>query len=369
MSMYLTLADHGQSIWLDYIDRNLILNGGLGEMVAAGVRGVTSNPTIFHKAITSTDEYDDQVRNLIQADHEIDKFGLYYWLTLQDIQMAADILRPVYDSTNAADGYVSIEVPPDLAYDTEATINAAQDLWDEINRPNLMIKVPATLEGLPAIEQLTARGININATLLFSVSRYKEVLAAYIRGLAANPEPARVASVASFFISRIDTVVDEALKGIGGSNALTLQGKIAIANAKLAYAHFEQTIQSTPFLELHKKGAKPQRLLWASTGTKNPAYSDVMYIENLIGPDTVNTVPPQTLEAFLHHGEISSTLVRDMEIAQHDINALKKLGIDLDEITQQLEDAGVASFADSYNQLLDGLDEKRITIAKDYGAH
>lgn len=369
MSKYLTLADHGQSIWLDYIDRHLVLEGGLKEMVSAGIRGVTSNPTIFHKAISSTSKYDDQIRNLLQSDPDIDKNGLYYWLTLQDIQMAADVLRPVYDSTKGADGYVSLEVPPDLAYDTAATVHAAEDLWRAVNRPNLMIKVPTTREGLPAIEQLTAKGINVNATLLFSLARYKEVLDAYIRGLAANPQPANVASVASFFISRIDTVVDRALGDISSPEALALKGQIAIANAKLAYAHYKETIQAAPFTKLKEKGARPQRLLWASTGTKDPSYSDVLYIDSLIGPNTVNTVPPATLEAFLHHGEISDSLERDLEKAQRDIEALKTLGIDLEAITQDLEDAGVASFEDSYVQLLDGLDEKRSAVAKDYAGH
>ncbi len=358
MSAFLRLADHGQALWLDYIDRNLVVNGGLKELVHAGLRGVTSNPTIFHKAISSTPEYDEQIRDLLQADHDIDRLGLYHWLTLQDIQIAADILRPVYDSTKGKDGYVSMEVPPALAYDTEATVHSAHDLWRGINRPNLMIKVPATLEGLPAIERLTAEGINVNATLLFSVERYQKVLSAYLRGASANPHPERIASVASFFVSRIDKKVDQALERIGSPQALALRGRIAIANAKLAYQHFKQSRWPDK--------VPPQRLLWGSTSTKNPAYSDVMYVEGLIGPDTVNTVPPETLDAFLQHGEIGHTLEADLDIAQRDIDALKPVGIDLDEITQQLEREGVAAFADSYDQLLAALDEKRSAVAKDY---
>jgi len=366
MSAFLQLDKHGQSLWLDYIDRNLVSHDGLKLLVDAGLKGVTSNPTIFHKAITSTSDYDDQLRELMEADHEIDEISLYHWLTTQDVQMAADILRGVYDSSGGADGYVSLEVPPDLAYDTEATVKAAQNLWNEIKRPNLMIKVPATKQGLPAVERLIAGGINVNVTLLFSVSRYQEVLQAYLRGLEANPEPGFIASVASFFVSRIDTKIDQKLEQIGSPEALALRGRIAIASAKLAYQHYQEITQGPQFKTQQQRGNRAQRLLWASTGTKNPNYSDVLYIEQLIGAKTVNTVPPATLDAFLQHGTVRATLEMDIEAAKRDLDNLAKLGIDLAEVTQQLEQEGVASFLDSYQQLLAAFTEKRFVVAKDF---
>jgi transaldolase len=257
-------------------------------------------------------------------------------------------------------------VPPDLAYDTEATVKTAQNLWNEIKRPNLMIKVPATEAGLPAIERLIAGGINVNVTLLFSLSRYEQVVETFLRGLKANPEPTSVVSVASFFVSRIDSKVDQALTQAGTPEAMDLRGKIAIANAKLAYRHYQEVLQSEAFKTQRARGARSQRLLWASTGTKNPDYSDVLYIDKLIGANTVNTVPPSTLDAFLHHGEVRATLEEDIDIAERDIHALETLGINLDEITQQLEKEGVASFLDSYQQLLSAINQKRYAVAEDF---
>ncbi len=364
MNRYLQLLEHGQSLWLDYIDRNLVINGGLKALVNQGLRGVTSNPTIFHKAVLSGHEYDEQVRELVAADHEIDELLLYRWITLQDIQMAADILRGIYDSSGGEDGYVSLEVPPDIAHDTKATVKAAQQLWNEIQRPNLMIKVPATREGLPAIERLLAGGINVNVTLLFSTTRYEEVLQAVLRGLAANPEPRFVATVASFFVSRIDAKIDPQLAQIDTPEAKSLQGRIAIANAKMAYQIFKQFCQSDAYKAQRNRGARIPRLLWGSTGTKNPAYSDVLYVEQLIGQHTINTVPPNTLDALLHHADIRSTLDADLEAARRDLAALRQLGIDLETITQQLEVEGVTSFADSYSKLLAALKHKCLTATK-----
>ena len=366
MSVVLNLLDCGQSLWLDYIDRNLVSNGGLKQLVGSGIQGVTSNPTIFHKAISGSKDYDDTIRDLIQGDHEIDEATLYHWLTIEDVQMAADALRSVYDSSHGVDGYVSLEVSPHLAYNTSATVESARRLWSAVSRPNLMIKVPSTKQGLPAISHLIGEGINVNATLLFSSSRFEEVAQAYIRGLAVHPNPRAVASVASFFISRVDTKVDQILEKIGTPQALKLKGKIAIANAKVAYRKFQEIIKTEAFLEQKQRGARTQRPLWASTGTKNPAFSDVLYVDSLIGPDTVNTVPLNTLDAFQHHGEVRKTLTADLDVAYRHLEQLQALGVNLDEITQQLEDEGVAAFADSYDQLLTTLRDKRSQVAKDY---
>ena len=366
MADLITLLRHGQSMWLDYIDRNLLDNGGLKRLVETGIRGVTSNPTIFHKAITGSQDYDETIIDLPQADHELDTVGLYKWLTIEDIQMAADILRSIYDSSKGVDGYVSLEVSPHLAHDTNSTLESARHLWKEVNRPNLMIKVPGTLEGLPAIEVLIAEGININVTLLFSVSRYEAVIQSYLRGLALNPNPGKVASVASFFVSRVDVKVDRALEQIGTPEALQLRGKIAVANARIAYQCFREMFQAATFTKLREKGARVQRPLWASTSTKNPKYSDLLYVESLIGPDTVNTVPRETLDVFLHHGEVALTLETELDAAKRDLETLKRLGINMEKITKELEDEGVASFADSYDQLLATLDEKRIATTAHY---
>lgn len=367
MSKILTLyREYGQSLWLDYIDRNLLVNGGLKALVAEVIRGVTSNPTIFYNAIAASEDYDDSIRELMLADREIDDATLYHWLTIEDTQMAADILNPVYVSSEGKDGFVSLEVSPHLASDTNATIEAARHLWRAVDRPNLMIKVPATQPGLAAIERLIAEGININATLLFSVDRYKAVAEAYIRGLSENSHPQKIASVASFFVSRVDAKVDALLDKIGTPEALALQGKIAIANAKVAYQQFKEIIGSAAFEAQRRRGARVQRPLWASTSTKNPHYSDVLYVEQLIGSDTVNTVPPETLDAFQVRGDLRNALGNDVDSAHRELAALALLGINIEEIAQELEQEGVKKFADSYDQLLAALKGKRHALAKQY---
>jgi transaldolase len=370
MSNMLALQKVGQSMWLDYIDRNLLVDGALEALVDEGLSGVTSNPTIFHKAITSDSDYDDVIRDLMQADHEIDARTLFEWLSIQDAQLAADILKPVYDRSDGQDGYVSIEVSPHLAYDTIGTIEAARHLWRALRRPNVMIKVPATRQGLSAIERLIADGINVNATLLFSIDRYAEVFQAYIRGLAMNPQPAQVASVASFFVSRIDNKIDPMLEAIGSPEALAVRGKAAIACAKLAYARFKQLTEEEGWDQERRRGARVQRLLWGSTSTKNPAYSDVLYVESLIGPQTVNTVPPHTLDAFQAHGEVRrGTLEQDIERARRDIERLESLGIRLKRVTDDLEMEGVEAFAASYDALLGDLAGKRVSVTREYATH
>jgi len=354
--------EYGQSIWLDYIDRNLLVHGGLKTLVAEGIRGVTSNPTIFQKAIGNSADYDEAIRNLLQEDRDINAEMIYQRLTVEDVQMAADILNPIYDRSVGADGFVSLEVSPHLAFNTEATIRAARHLWQAVDRPNLMIKVPGTVPGLPAIEKLIAEGINVNVTLLFSVERYKAVIAAYICGLSQHPDPKKIASVASFFVSRVDSKVDTILHEIGTPESKQLKGRIAIANAKMAYQHFKEVTGSASFEVEHKRGARPQRPLWASTSTKNQEYSDVLYIEQLIGPNTVNTVPPDTLDAFQTHGTLNVTLESEINSAQVELETLASLGIDLAQITEELEQEGVRKFTDSYDKLLAALEEKCMTV-------
>jgi transaldolase len=366
MLKLISVLEHGQSVWLDYIDRNLVSGGGLASLVTDGLRGVTSNPTIFHKAITQGADYDPAIADLIQAGGDIGTEAVYEWLAVQDVQRAADILAPVYQSSGGVDGYVSLEVSPHLARDTAGTVRSARHLWKAVGRPNLMVKVPATRQGLPAIEVLIAEGINVNVTLLFSVERYAEVFESFTRGLSANPEPGRVASVASFFVSRIDGKVDPLLERIGTPQALHLKARIAIASARVAYQRFRAMAVADAFAEQRRRGARVQRLLWGSTSTKDPAYRDVLYVESLIGPDTVNTVPPKTLEAFVDHGEVRSTLEDDTEGARRDLQALARLGIDLDAVTRELEEEGVAAFARSYDELLAALKERLVTVAKDY---
>ncbi|WP_455366356.1 transaldolase [Kaarinaea lacus] len=368
MSNLMTLLDHGQSVWLDYIDRNLVNNGGLKELVAMGVRGVTSNPTIFEKAISNSGDYDAAIRDLIQADHSIDANGLYHWLTLQDIQDAADTLHDVYVTTKGEDGYVSLEVSPHLANDADATIDAARTLWRQVRRPNLMIKVPGTENGLTAIETLIAEGINVNVTLLFSVVQYEAVAAAYLRGIQKHPEPSKVASVASFFVSRIDSKVDPLLDDIGSPEALALKGKIAVASARHAYQQFCKIIQSNDYQQQLARGARKQRLLWASTSVKNPDYSPLLYLDSLIGKDTVNTLPPKTLEESMVHANIQSVLEDSVEInhANQDLKQLAAVGIDLEQVCQQLLQEGIASFTKSYDQLHEELKEKCAKVTEDY---
>jgi transaldolase len=360
------LLAQGQSIWLDYIRRDLIRTGELKRLVEEdGIRGVTSNPTIFEKAIAGSTDYDDALRALHAKDAKADARNLYEGLAVEDIQMTADVLRPVYDETGGADGYVSFEVSPHLAHETQGTISEAKRLRAAVDRPNVMIKVPATPEGIPAIEELIAEGVNVNITLMFSMSHYEAVARAYIRGLERCADPSKVASVASFFVSRVDTMVDRALESLATAQAQakTLLGKIAIANSKLVYHRFLQVFQSEGFVALRQRGARVQRPLWASTGTKNPAYSDVLYVENLIGAETVNTLPPETLNAFRDHGKVEGETIGDsLDDAAAALRRLKALGINLDTITEKLQQDGVAAFAASFDQLLTALEKKRNAI-------
>jgi transaldolase len=350
------LSRHAQSLWLDYIERDLLVQGGLERLVERGVTGVTTNPTIFHKAITGSAAYDAAIRSLLREDAGLTPGTLTEALVVADVQAAADVLRPVYDRTAGGDGYVSIEVPPDLAFQADATVAVAHALWHAVGRPNLLVKVPGTAPGVSAFEQLIADGINVNVTLLFGVARYEEVVRAWARGLERCTHPRTVASVASFFVSRVDTKVDKALDAIGTAPALALKGRIAVANARAAYARFRALMSEPAMRSLLERGAMPQRPLWASTGTKNKAYSDVLYVESLIGPDTVNTVPPDTLEAFLDHGQVGPTLTSDS--GQEALAALRGLGVDLDAITRELEAEGVAAFQESWNQLLASVTQK-----------
>ncbi len=352
--------EHRQAVWLDFIERDLLTGGGLAGLVADdGVRGVTSNPSIFQKAIEGGGAYDESVTELLAADPGMTTVALYEALAIHDIQHAADILLPVWDASGRGDGFVSLEVSPHLARDTDGTIAEARRLWSAVDRPNLMIKVPATGEGIPAIEALIGAGINVNATLMFSLADYEAVATAYLRGIEANPDPSGVASVASFFVSRVDTKVDAALEAIGTADALALRGMAAVANAKLAYRRFSELFGGEAFAPQLARGAKVQRPLWASTSTKNPNYRDVVYVEELIGPDTVNTLPVATLDAFRAHGQPRASLLEDVAGAERVFANLTGLGVDLDAITAELQVEGVAAFAASFDQLLGALDAVR----------
>ncbi|HHZ88541.1 MAG TPA: transaldolase [Chromatiales bacterium] len=358
------LHQHGQSVWYDNIDRAMLTGGALQRMVdEEGVRGVTSNPSIFQAAISGSSDYDQSIASMLKENPTLSPRSLFFELAIEDIRAAADVLRPIYDESGGVDGMVSLEVSPDLAYDTSGTIEEARDLWRRLDRPNVMIKVPGTAEGIPAFETLTADGINVNVTLLFSVERYQECVEAYLSGLEKRVVQGRpiehIASVASFFISRVDVAVDSALTDCEDqATASPLQGKIAIANAKLAYQFYEGVVNSERFSVLGEAGAHLQRLLWASTGTKNAAYSDVLYVETLIGKDTVNTMPPATYQNFLHHGIVATTLADDVDSAGEQVSAVSGLGVDLDAITETLEEQGVSSFEQAFTTLLEVIDTK-----------
>jgi transaldolase len=348
------LADHGQSVWIDYLSRDLLRSGELERMMRKdAVVGVTSNPTIFQKALSAGDAYDEQLREVLEETH--DPKEIFIRLAATDVGDAADLLRPVWEESS--NGYVSIEVDPTLAYDTEATTAEAKRLHALIDRPNLFVKIPATKPGLPAIEDMIAKGKSINVTLIFALDRYVEVANAYIRGLerlvAAGGDPKVVASVASFFVSRVDTEADRRLDEIGGSDGL--KGKLAVANAKLAYQRYKELFSGERWEFLASKGATPQRCLWASTSTKNPDYSDVMYVEELIGPMTVNTMPEETIWAFQDHGKVAPTLERGIDGAKRVFERLAKAGIDYDDVTETLEREGVEKFAASFAELLEGI--------------
>jgi len=356
------LQQQGQSVWQDYIERGQTRGGGLQQLVDVGVRGVTSNPSIFEKAIGGSAAYDEQIRAILEAAPDIDAHEMFELLAVEDIREAADVLRPVFDASAGGDGYVSLEVSPHLAHDTQGTVSAAQRLWRAVDRPNLMIKVPATAEGIPAIEALIAAGINVNATLMFSQNHYEAVAAAYLRGVARCDDPRQIASVASLFVSRVDSAVDKQLDSIGTDAALALRGRCAIANAKVIYQRFRQLFDGPEFAVLRGRGARVQRPLWGSTGTKNAAYSDVLYVDELIGPDTVNTLPPATLEAFLDHGRVAATLTAQLPAARQVLAQVAALGIDLEAVCGQLQREGVKQFADAYDQLIAALQRKRALL-------
>src|ERR1700693_484911 len=365
------LENHGQAVWLDFLARGFVARGDLQKLIDSdGVKGVTSNPSIFEKAIGSSDEYDGAIGSALKkGDRPVAE--LFEHLAIEDIQHAADVLRPVYDQLKGDDGFVSLEVSPYLAMDTKATIAEAERLWKDVGRNNLMVKVPATAEGLPAIRHLIGEGISINITLLFSQEVYVQVAEAYLAGLEkyvkGGGDPSHVASVASFFVSRIDSAVDKHLdEKIARANdpsekerMAALKGKVAIANAKLAYQEYKKLFSGPRWDKLKSKGAKPQRLLWASTGTKNKDYSDVLYVEELIGPNTVNTVPPATLDAFRDHGKPRDSLEEHIEEARHVLADLEKSGISLDAITTELVKDGVKLFADAADKLYGAVAHKR----------
>jgi len=362
------LATRDQSIWLDYIRRSLMDSGELSRLVDEdSLTGLTSNPAIFQKAIAGSEEYDAQIDQLIRDDPHIDTASLFWRLAIADIQQAADVLRPVYDATDRADGYVSLEVSPQLADDTDGTLGEARRLWNAVDRPNLMIKVPATEAGIPAIETLVGEGINVNVTLMFSLDHYEAVANAYIRGLEKLDDPSTVASVASFFVSRVDAKIDPMLGEIGTDKADQMKGRIAVANAKLVYRRYREIFHGEPFAELREAGARPQRVLWASTSTKNPDYRETIYVEELIGAETVNTMPPATLSAFRDHGEVrGDTLDEDVEAAERHIEQLAELDIDLDQITEDLQREGVEKFVKPFEELMAALDEKRHDLQAKY---
>jgi transaldolase len=358
------LSALGQSVWIDFLSREMIQTGGLERLMSDdAVVGVTSNPTIFQKAISEGDLYDEQIRALL---NELDDPKEIFWrLAETDVGNACDLLRSVWDETGGKDGYVSIEVDPNLAGDTEATIAEARRLHEQIDKPNLFVKIPATKAGLPAIEEMIASGKNINVTLTFSLERYSEVAEAYVRGLErlveSGGDPSKVASVASFFVSRVDTETDKRLDEIGGHDEL--KGKLAVANAKLAYQRYKEIFSGPRWQALAEKGATKQRCLWASTSTKNPEYSDVLYVDELIGPETVNTMPEETIQAFQDHGEVALTLEQGIDEAKALFDQLAEAGIDYHDVTRVLEEEGVQKFADSFSELLDGIAAKRGELA------
>ena len=361
MSKLQNLADLGQSIWLDYIRRQMLDSGELSQLREMGVCGLTSNPSIFEKAIAQSDDYDDELR-LLAAEGKSPK-EIYEALAIDDIQRAADEFHSLFLQTEGRDGYVSLEADPNLAYDTEGTLEEARRLFEAVDRPNVYIKVPATPEGVPAIEQLISEGININVTLLFAVGMYEKVAEAYMRGLERLAERggdlSKVSSVASFFVSRVDTKVDARLDEKGVQE---IRGKIGIANAKMAYRRFQELFGTDRWEKLAEQGARVQRPLWGSTSTKDPAYPDTLYVDSLIGPDTVNTVPLETLEAFMDHGTVERTVDRDVEAAQAHLEQLEEIGISLDDVTDELLEEGAAKFSKAFNSLMESIDDERARI-------
>ena len=365
------LKEIGQSVWLDNLSRKLIHSGELKRLIDEdGLSGITSNPTIFQKAISGSTDYDSSLRRMIDQGVKDEK-ELFLALAMEDVSQAADLLRPTYQSANGQDGFVSIEVSPDLAYDTDATISEAKRLFSTIAKKNILVKVPGTKQGLPAIEQLTSEGVNVNVTLLFSTERYEEVVEAYLRGLEGRASKGQrideIASVASFFVSRVDTLTDKLLEAQLSSatskaekdKIVSLFGKAAVANAKIAYKKYRTIFSDRRFLALKAKGGHLQRILWGSTGTKNPKYSDIKYVEELIASDSINTLPETTIKAFKDHGQAKITIHDDLEIAKRVFPQLKSVGIDIREVTDQLEKEGVQLFSDSFFALLKDIAKKR----------
>jgi transaldolase len=354
------LTERGQSVWFDTLSRDLVHSGGLKRMMDEdAVTGVTSNPTIFQKALSQGDAYDEQLKELLAT--EDDPTQIFFALALDDIRDACDVLRPSFDATGGLDGYVSMEVEPGIAYDTRKSFEQARWIASEVARPNLYVKIPATAPGLPAIEESIAHGTPINITLIFSLQRYEAVVEAYLRGLerlvAGGGNPSSVNSVASFFVSRVDTEADKRLEALGRTE---LQGKLAVANAKLAYQHYLKSFAGPRWDFLAAKGARPQRCLWASTSTKNPAYSDVLYVEDLIGPDTVNTMPLETIEAFQDHGRVpGDTVLEGIDEARQLFDDLAAAGVDYDDVTATIEAEGVKKFSDSFEEIVESVEAKR----------
>jgi len=369
----LQLKPQGQSVWYDTVDRAQLVSGLFQRLLDEdGIMGVTSNPTIFQKSISQGDAYDEQMTQLIKEEKSTSE--IYEALVIKDITTVADMLRPIYDRTNRQDGYVSLEVSPDLSHDTGETLSEARRFWKMVDRPNLMIKIPATAEGIPAVQQALTEGININITLIFSLDSYREVADAYITALenrnAEGKDISHIASVASFFVSRVDTLVDKLLEdkikvtqdSAEQQRLKLLEGKAAIANARLVYQEFKRIFHTPRFETLKHSGAHVQRPLWASTSTKNPAYRDVLYAEELVGPDTVDTMPLETVENFRDHGRVSRTIEDDIQQAKDEFSALEKVGIHYDQVTKQLQDEGVQKFADSFHELIKGIESKKQVI-------
>ncbi|HEX6786515.1 MAG TPA: transaldolase [Acidimicrobiales bacterium] len=349
--------EQGQSPWLDNLTRGYITSGQLAKLRDGGIRGLTSNPTIFQKAIEGSPQYDEQFRTLAGDGGAV--IDDYWALVLQDIVGALEVFAPLYASSGGADGFVSVEVDPGLAHDTDGTVAAARHLHETIARPNLLVKIPGTAEGVPAIQQMISEGRSINVTLIFSLGRYGEVMEAYLSGLeACDGDLSGVHSVASFFVSRVDTEVDRRLDAVGSPEALALRGKAAVAQAKLAYQQFRSTFSGPRWEALQARGARLQRPLWASTSTKNPAYPDTLYVDSLIGPDTINTLPDATIEAFNDHGTVARTVDADIDEVHAVWSALADVGVDMDDVAAQLEREGVSSFQKSFDELLGALTTK-----------
>lgn len=365
MNPLIELQAYGQSFWYDNIRRRFLRDGTIQSLIDDdGLRGMTSNPSIFEKAIGGSDDYDEQMRELVEEGADVS--AIYEALALADIQAACDLFAELYAETKGGDGFVSLEVSPHLARNTEATIAEARRLFAAVNRPNVMIKVPATPEGIPAIRQLIGEGINVNITLMFSMKHYEAVAQAYIDGLTHllenGGDPEKVASVASFFVSRVDTAVDKKLAALDDPAAEALMGKVAVANSRVVYKRFKEIFHGQAFAQLQAAGAGRQRLLWASTSTKNPNYPDTLYIDALIGPETVNTMPPETIEAFRDHGRVANTLEQDVEEARLILDNLAELRIDLDEVTEQLQEDGVEAFARSFDTLIETIAAKKASL-------